>query len=118
MDKEKVNNFLVENSIRWKFILERTPHRGGFYERINRSLKEPLRKILGRARLNYTEMYSLLTDIEASLNQRPLTYLGSDPRNLQAITPAHLALGHALQTLPPITPTPEVSINKRYKHFK
>ena len=116
--EEKVNKFLTDHGIRWKFIAERSPHRGAFYERLIRSLKEPLRKVLGRARLNYSEMYSVLTDIEASLNQRPLTYTGSDAMNPQPITPAHLALGRPLQVLPLITSTQEVNIGRRYKHLQ
>lgn len=118
LQEEDVNRFFVENNIKWKFITERSPHRGAFYERMNRSLKEPLRKVLGRARLNYSEMYSILTDIEAALNQRPLTYLGSDPMNPQPITPSHLAIGRSLQTLPTVASTKEISLSKRYKHVQ
>ena len=115
---ESVQSFLAENGITWVYITERSPHRGAFYERLNRSLKEPLRKILGKARLNYTELYTILTDIEAALNQRPLTYLGSDPRNPQAITPSHLAIGRALKTVPNIPDDPRISVSKRYKHLQ
>ena len=75
LHEERINKFFTDNSIKWKSITERSPHRGGCYERINRCLKEPLRKVLGHAYLNYmySELYTLLTDIEASLNQRPLT---------------------------------------------
>ena len=120
LNEEFVNKFLVDNGICWKFIAERSPHRGAFYERMNRSLKEPLRKILGHACLNYSEMYSLLTDIEASLNQRPLTYIGSDPMNLNPITPAHLAFGRPLQPFPVIEENRSkgLSVGRRYKHLQ
>ena len=118
MDDDRVQSYLSENGITWSYITERSPHRGAFYERLNRSLKEPLRKVLGRSRLNYAELYTVLTDIEAALNQRPLTYLGSDPRNLQAITPSHLAIGRALRTVPAIPDDPNASISKRYKYLQ
>ena len=44
-------------------------------------------------------MYSLLTDIEESLNKRPLTYVGSDRMNLN---PPHLAFGRPLRSFPVI----------------
>ena len=50
---ETFQKFLTDNGIMWKYITERAPHRGAFYERMNRSLKEPLRKILGKAKLNF-----------------------------------------------------------------
>jgi len=118
LNSEAVQTFLAENCISWSYITERSPHRGAFYERLNRSLKEPLRKILGRARLNYTELYTVLTEIEASMNQRPLTYLGSDSRNLQAITPAYLAIGKALMTVPDIPEKADVNISKRFRHLQ
>ena len=57
-----------------------------------------------------------MTDIEATLNQRPLTYLGSDPRNLQAITPSHLAIGRALKTVPSVSLTAKLS--RRFLHLQ
>ena len=63
-------------------------------------------------------MYTILTDIEAALNQRPLTYLGSDPKNPQAITLSHLAIGRALQTNPISFNVPKVTVSSRYKYFQ
>ena len=118
LNDETVQNYLAENGITWSYITERSPHRGAFYERLNRSLKEPMRKVLGRARVNYAEMYTILTDIEAALNQRPLTYLGSDPKNPQAVTPSHLAIGRPLQTIPFSSSDPKVTVSGRYKYLQ
>ena len=85
---------------------------------MNRALKEPLRKILGKAKLNFSELYTILTDIEASLNQRPLTYLGSDPQNPQAITPAHLAIGRPMRNLPDLPSSPAVNVTKRFRYLQ
>ena len=118
LNEETIQKFLTENKISWQYITERAPHRGAFYERINRSLKEPLKKILGKAKLRYSELYTILTDIESVLNQRPLTYLGSDPKNPQPITPAHLAFGRALRTVPDIPGAKHVNITRRYRHLQ
>ena len=42
--------------------------------------------------MNYEEFISVLTEVEAVINLRPLTYLYSDNVN-QALTPAHLIYG-------------------------
>ena len=115
---EAVQRYFSDNGIQWSFITERSPHRGGFYERLNRSLKEPLKKVLRKAKLNYSEMYTLLTDIECTLNQRPLTYLGSDPSNLQALTPSHLMLGRPMRQLPPMCKTKNLSLSKRFLYLQ
>ena len=100
IDEDKVVQDLSTRGIKWKFITERSPWRGGWWERIVRSVKQPLRKILGKAFLSYTELNTVLTDIEAVINSRPLTLVGDDVRDPEPITPAHLAIGRSLRSLP------------------
>ena len=88
IDTQRVETDLANRGITWKFITERSPHRGGWCERICRSLKEPLRKILGKAFLTYVEMYTVLTEIESTVNSRPLTVVGESIKDGQVITPA------------------------------
>ena len=117
-DREQIEKFAAENGIKWRFITERSPFRGAYWERINRSLKEPLRKVLGNALLTYTELYTILTDIEAVMNQRPLSYHGSDPKDPEPITPSQLAIGRDLKELPPICGDGKVSISRRYRYLQ
>ena len=85
-------------NITWQFNPPYAPWRGGFWERIVRSIKTPLRKIAGGARLKETELITLLTKIEAVINSRPLTTIhGMDSHRV--ITPAELLCGRQLQQL-------------------
>ena len=68
-------------------------------------MKEPLRKVLGKALLSYQELATVLTRIEAVINSRPLTTVSDDVRDLLPITPAHLALGRSLYSLPDVQHT-------------
>ncbi|KMQ90229.1 hypothetical protein RF55_10035 [Lasius niger] len=43
--------------------------------------------------LTFEECYTLLVEIEAVLNSRPLTPLSNDPRDLSVLTPSHLLIG-------------------------
>ncbi|KFM59510.1 hypothetical protein X975_23093, partial [Stegodyphus mimosarum] len=54
-----------------------------------KSIKEPLRKVLGKALLNFEEMMTILSEIELILNHRPLTYVHNEIKEPQALTPAH-----------------------------
>ena len=92
IDQNRVAKELASLGIEWKFITERSPWRGGWWERIVKSVKIPLKKVLGNALLSSTELYTILTDIEAMINSRPLTYVGDDTRDPEPITPAHLAI--------------------------
>lgn len=76
-------------------LLWKEPHGawGGFWERLVRSVKVILRKVLGRAELNFEEMCTLLTEAEAIINSRPLTYVHNDVNEPQPLTPAHFLVG-------------------------
>ena len=117
IDPSVVEGKLANQGVRWKFITERASHLGGQWERVCRHLKEPLRKGSGRAFLTYTEMMTVLTDIEATSNSRPLTYIGDDVRDGRIITPALLAIKRDLE-IPPDNPPrkAEVSLSERYRY--
>jgi hypothetical protein len=117
IDPKKVEEKLANQHVRWKFITERASHRGGHWERVCRQIKEPLRRVLGKALLTYSEMYTVLTDIEAIINSRPLTYIGDDIRDGRIITPALLAINKDLGSIPDKIPTTaQVSLKDRYRY--
>ncbi|GBM05479.1 hypothetical protein AVEN_94768-1 [Araneus ventricosus] len=74
-------------TITWKFIVERGAWWGGFYERLVKSVMECLRKVLGRALLSFEELSTILTEVEAVLNSRPLTYVYNDLREPLPLQP-------------------------------
>ena len=103
----------------WKFITRRAPWWGGFYER--------LKKTIGNASLNMIELQTALTEIEAILNSRPLTYPYTDINDGPPLTPANFLCGHRLINLPETSddeedgeysPQPESAedLSKRDKH--
>ncbi|XP_064635776.1 uncharacterized protein LOC135492958 [Lineus longissimus] len=102
LDTDALTTQLAAKGIEWKFIVERAPWRGGWWERLVRSVKESLRRVLGKALLRYTELYTVLTDVEAAINSRPLTTISDDSRDLEPLTPAHLALGRPLMGIPDV----------------
>ena len=55
------------------------------------------RKVLGNSRLTYDELSTVLTEVESTLNSRPLTYLYDELG--EALTPSHLLYGHRLSAL-------------------
>ncbi|GBN74844.1 hypothetical protein AVEN_232280-1 [Araneus ventricosus] len=84
-----LKKFVGIHEITWQFIPPHAPWWGGFYERLMRSIKEPLRKILGRASLSFEEMTTILSEVELVLNHRPLTYTSNDLDEPLPLTPAH-----------------------------
>jgi hypothetical protein len=100
LNTKELNELFATEKIKWKFITERSPWQGGFYERMFRTIKMSLKRVLGRSLLSYSEMNTVLTDVEAAINSRPLTTVSSDSRDPEPLTPAHLAIGRPLKTLP------------------
>ena len=94
-----LRQFAAKNSITWKYILELSPHWGGFYERLNRMIKSALRKILWKSKLTYEEVETILIGIEGVLNCRPLCYV-DDSDISEPLTPSHLMYGRNLQRKP------------------
>ena len=90
-----LKRFNAERGIRWRFNLSRAPWWGGMFERLIRSTKRCLKKAIGRRRLTYEELETVLIDVEAVLNSRPLTYLYANDTDTP-ITPSHLFCGRRL----------------------
>ncbi|GFV07338.1 integrase catalytic domain-containing protein [Trichonephila clavipes] len=65
--------------ILWKFIPPTAAWWGGWWERLVRTVKELLKRTLGRSVLKYDELYTVLCDCESIINCRPLTYVSENP---------------------------------------
>ncbi|EFP06239.1 hypothetical protein CRE_06761 [Caenorhabditis remanei] len=66
------------HKIDWKFITPYAPWKGGVYERMVKSVKEAFYKAVGRSKLTFEELTTVLYEATASINQRPLTKLEDD----------------------------------------
>ena len=97
----EVTKFLNSCRVSWKFIVEKAPWWGGFWERLIRSIKRSLKKSIGRGTLNYHELNTILIEVEAIINLRPLTYVLDDQGGISDIlTPSHLINGRRISTMP------------------
>ena len=56
--------------------------------------------MLGRSSVNLTSLQTIVVDIDAILNDRPLTYVPSDINHKGPLTPAHLLYGRRITTFP------------------
>lgn len=75
---------LATRRIRWHFNPPSTPHFGGLWEAAVKSMKHHIRRVLGDSTLTYEKMSTLLAQIEACLNSRPLQALADDPEDVCA----------------------------------
>ena len=91
-DVKEVQDYFLAKRIQWKYNLEKAPWWGGFWERMVKSTKRCLKKVLKNARLSYDEFPTILIEVEAVLNSRPLAYVEAEGIE-EALTPSHLMLG-------------------------
>ncbi|CAK9814055.1 hypothetical protein ANTPLA_LOCUS8052 [Anthophora plagiata] len=97
---ERITNTLSREHIAWHLIPPNAPHFGGLWERGVRSAKTHLKRVVGERKLTYEELYTVLTQVEACLNSRPLYPMSTDPNDLTPLTPGHFLIGDALMAIP------------------
>ncbi|XP_062538823.1 uncharacterized protein LOC134207122 [Armigeres subalbatus] len=92
-EQEQFQNSVACNAatedIEFKFIPARSPNFGGLWEAVVKSFKTTFKKVNGTRTLQYDEMQTVFTQIEAVLNSRPLTPISNDPGDFEARTPGH-----------------------------
>ena len=89
---EEVQNHVSNKGIQWKFIVELAPWMGGFYERLVSLVKRALRKTLNRKLLDYVQLQTVLKEVEATINSRPLVYVSDDIASSITLTPNHFLI--------------------------
>ena len=109
--------------MKWQFNVDRSPWQGGAWERLIRSVKRCLKKVIGRAYLMQIELSTILAEVEAVINCRPITYVYDDVDGISyPLTPSQLINGRNLSLLPhdryyEMISTYE-SLSKRAKYHK
>jgi hypothetical protein len=56
--------------------------------------------MVGRTKLSLVQLQTVVAQIEAILNDRPLMRVSTDPKSFEPLTPAHLLYGRRITTLP------------------
>ena len=92
-NKDRIEEHLIQQGIRWKFNPTAAPHFGGVWERLVRCCKKALYVVLGNQSITADVLSTTMCFVEQTLNARPLTPVSSDVFDLKAITPNHFLLG-------------------------
>ena len=73
-----ISKFCSTQNIEWRLISEHAPHFGGLWEAALKSMKTHLKSVVATIKLTFEEFATILTQIEACLNSRPLVPLSCD----------------------------------------
>ena len=94
---ETINSYMSTENITWKFIPEKSPWFGGFYERLVAIVKTPLRKVIGRGFPSLFELQTIVAEVQALVNTRPLVYIDGDRNSSRPICPSDfLSMSHCV----------------------
>lgn len=99
-EKENWLNTLAKMHINWHMNPPYTPHFGGLWESGIKSTKYHLIRIMQNAKFTYEELSTVLTQIEACLNSRPISEQSNDIDDYSALTPGHFLIGSSLKAVP------------------
>ncbi|XP_006822499.1 uncharacterized protein LOC102805742 [Saccoglossus kowalevskii] len=127
LDSPEIQTYLTNRRVQWSFIPKRAPWFGGFWERLIGLTKTAIKKVLGRSFVTSDELNTIITEIESTLNDRPLTYVSTDIDDATPLTPSHLLIGRLVTPLPHFVvdddelsdPTfgNRLDLEKRYAHI-
>lgn len=99
-NSKPAEHFLANVGIKWIFNPPSAPHRGGIWEAAVKSVKRHLIAVVGSDATTYEELLTILTQVEACLNSRPLCALSNLPDSYDALTPGHFLIGQPLNLIP------------------
>ncbi|XP_075257488.1 uncharacterized protein LOC142349631 [Convolutriloba macropyga] len=89
----EIQKYAESKKIAWKFIPPGAPHFGGTWERLIGMSNRLFFNIAGSRKLQEDSFSTLICQVEALLNSRPLTSVSSDIRDVESLTPGHFLTG-------------------------
>jgi len=95
-NKEKNAQVCLPDCIEWHFIPPNSPYMCGLLEASVQSVKYHLHRIIETEYLTFEEVATLISQIEACLNSRPITSQSNDPNDERPLTPAHFLVGDSI----------------------
>ena len=100
-NQDKIHNFLLAKNVKWTFNPPAGSHHGGVWERCIRTVRKVMKALCKEQTLDDEGLLTLMCEVEAIVNGRPITKVSDDPRDPEALTPNHLLLLRSGPTVPP-----------------
>ncbi|GFX53393.1 integrase catalytic domain-containing protein [Trichonephila clavipes] len=97
---EEIMIFLSKEQIKRNFNPPSAPHFGGLWEAGIKSLKYHLKRVICNSILSHEEFLTLVVQIEAVLNSRPICPLSNNPNDVETLTPSNFLVESSLVAVP------------------
>jgi len=92
--QDKLSDHFTRAEIIWHFNPPTASHFGGVWERLIRSVRLILNKLLRDQVVCDEALLTIMAEVEKTLNDRPLWTPSDDPKDEQPLSPAHFLLLH------------------------
>ena len=117
-NQSQIHNFLLQRRIKWTFNPPTGSHHGGVWERCIRTTRKVIKAVTREQILDDEGINTLMCEVEAIINGRPITKLSDDPRDMEPLTPNHLLMLRAGPTVPPATLTKQDIYGRRWRQVQ
>lgn len=101
LNHQRIQGAVIQDGVEWSFNPLMGSHHGGVWERMIRMIRRILNSVLHQQILDDDGLHTLMCEVEAILNDRPITKLSDDPNDLEPLTPNNLLLLKGKPALPP-----------------
>ena len=111
--------FCASKQIKWHHSPSCAPNFGGLWEAAVKSAKKLLKDSLETSLLTFEELTTVLTQVEAVMNSRPLLPLETLPEDgVQPLTPSHFLMRKPTVSHPMEIPLPQASGMRRWNQLQ
>lgn len=90
LNHAKIHETLLTKGIDWQFNPPHSSHFGGIWERQIRTIRKVMNAVMKEQVLSDDGLMTLMCEVEAIINSRPLTTVHNDSQELTPLTPNHL----------------------------
>lgn len=119
LNHQQIQRVLLQEGIQWHFNPPGASHHGGVWERVIRMVRSVLTSVLHLQTLDDDGLHTVLCEVEAILNGRPLTKLSDDPADLEPLTPNHILLMKGKPVLAPgLFTKDDVYVKRRWRQVQ
>lgn len=119
LNQTNIGGMLQQKGIKWSFNPPSASHYGGVWERMIRMVRRILSSVLHQQKLDDDGLHTVICEVEAILNDRPITKLSDDPNDLEPLTPNHILLMKGKPSLPPgLFEHHDLYIRKRWRQVQ
>ncbi|XP_021943783.2 uncharacterized protein LOC110842357 [Folsomia candida] len=118
LDWAKIENQCNVKMIQWILNPPTAAWWGGWWERLVRSVKDLLKRMLQKAKLTRDELATFLAVVASTINEWPLTTVNEDGDDLIPLTPAMFLKGTKMSRFPEVEFMTGRELQIRFKQIK